>query len=183
MSARQPMPAKRRFEIFKRDGFACIYCGATPPGVLLHVDHIVAVAEGGSDDDDNLATACQRCNLGKGARPLVVTPQSLADKAAETAEREAQVRGWAEVLREKRERLDAEAWDVAEVLYPGCESVLKSELASIRRFIERIGFPLVQEAAEVAAATSIYSDRRRFRYFCGVCWNRVRVIEAGGKPE
>lgn len=183
MTQRPELSAKRRFDIFKRDGFTCLYCGATPPGVLLHIDHIVAVANGGTSDDENLATACQRCNLGKGAHPLTATPQSLAEKAEETAEREAQLRGWADIMRQKRERLDAEAWQVAEILYPGCESVLKSELASIRRFLERLGLPLVQDAAEVASATSIYSDKRRFRYFCGVCWNRVRELEAGGQPE
>lgn len=32
----------RRFEIFKRDGFACVYCGATPPDAVLEVDQSMA---------------------------------------------------------------------------------------------------------------------------------------------
>ena len=36
-----------RFEVFKRDGFKCQYCGASAPDVILEVDHIVPVAEGG----------------------------------------------------------------------------------------------------------------------------------------
>jgi hypothetical protein len=59
-----------RFSVFKRDSFACRYCGATAPNVQLHVDHVVPVSEGGQDDIDNLVTACAACNFGKGARNL-----------------------------------------------------------------------------------------------------------------
>jgi len=59
-----------RFSVFKRDSFACRYCGATAPNVQLHVDHVVPVSEGGRDDIDNLVTACAACNFGKGARNL-----------------------------------------------------------------------------------------------------------------
>lgn len=62
--------AKQRFEVFKRDGFKCQYCGRAAPEVLLHVDHIKPVVEGGGDDILNLITACADCNLGKGPRPL-----------------------------------------------------------------------------------------------------------------
>ena len=56
-----------RFEVLKRDGFRCAYCGATPGEDALHVDHAVSVADGGSDTIENLVTACQTCNLGKGS--------------------------------------------------------------------------------------------------------------------
>lgn len=61
---------KLRFEVFKRDGFRCQYCGAAAPDVLLVVDHIHPVAEGGKNDILNLITACQPCNAGKGKRTL-----------------------------------------------------------------------------------------------------------------
>src|ERR1043166_5770992 len=91
---RKALSKKTRFDTFKRDGFRCQYCGAHPPGVLLHVDHVVAVAGGGTNDIDNLVTACEPCNLGKGARSLQVVPQSLAEKAAAVAEREEQLLGY-----------------------------------------------------------------------------------------
>lgn len=59
-----------RFEIFKRDGFRCRYCGATPLQSALQVDHVVPVVDGGADDPANLLTACQPCNIGKGSRRL-----------------------------------------------------------------------------------------------------------------
>lgn len=64
---RKPMSKKLRFEVFKRDGFTCSYCGASSPDAELHVDHIIPVSKGGSNDMENLATACADCNAGKGA--------------------------------------------------------------------------------------------------------------------
>lgn len=61
---------KLRFEILKRDGFRCRYCGKLSKAASLHVDHIIAQANGGSDDPRNLATACIECNLAKSNNPL-----------------------------------------------------------------------------------------------------------------
>lgn len=61
---RRAISARRRYLVLQRDGFRCRYCGAT--GVPLHVDHITSVANGGTDDDQNLGAACADCNLGKG---------------------------------------------------------------------------------------------------------------------
>lgn len=54
-----------RFEIFKRDSFTCQYCGKRPPNVVLEVDHIDPLSNGGSDDQINLTTSCFDCNRGK----------------------------------------------------------------------------------------------------------------------
>lgn len=70
MVDRKPLSQKTRFEVFKRDRFACQYCGATAPDVVLHVDHIKPVSKGGTNDILNLVTACKDCNGGKGAREL-----------------------------------------------------------------------------------------------------------------
>lgn len=57
-----------RFDVLHRDGFRCVYCGATAKVSPLHVDHVVPVVKGGSDEMSNLVTACADCNLGKGDR-------------------------------------------------------------------------------------------------------------------
>ena len=67
---RRSMPAKRRFEVLRRDGFRCVYCGAKASESELHVDHVVPVIDGGSDQLSNLVTACIDCNLGKGKTRL-----------------------------------------------------------------------------------------------------------------
>ena len=53
-----------RFKIFKRDNFACVYCGRNSfeDKVKLHVDHLIPRAKGGSNKINNLVTSCQSCN-------------------------------------------------------------------------------------------------------------------------
>lgn len=70
MNQRRSLSKRKRFEIFKRDSFTCQYCGGKPPDVILHVDHIHPVADGGTNDDLNLVSACADCNGGKGRRAL-----------------------------------------------------------------------------------------------------------------
>jgi hypothetical protein len=68
--ARQAISKSVRFEVFKRDSFRCQYCGSEAPTAVLHIDHIEAVANGGTNDITNLITACSSCNLGKSDKPL-----------------------------------------------------------------------------------------------------------------
>ncbi len=68
MFKRRTLAKSLRFEILKRDNSTCRYCGARPPGVVLHIDHVHPVAQGGKNELENLVTACRDCNAGKGAR-------------------------------------------------------------------------------------------------------------------
>lgn len=94
MGKRRAISKTVRFEVFKRDAFTCQYCGAKAPDVILQLDHVRPVAEGGDDDPLNLVTACRDCNAGKGAR-------TLDDKSSLNAQR-AQL----DELQERREQLD-----------------------------------------------------------------------------
>jgi HNH endonuclease len=67
---RKPLSNRVRFEVFKRDKFTCQYCGRKAPDVLLQLDHIVAVANGGKNDILNLVTSCFDCNSGKSSKAL-----------------------------------------------------------------------------------------------------------------
>lgn len=168
-----------RFEVFKRDKFVCQYCGAHPPDAILHADHIEPVAGGGKTEIDNLVTACASCNLGKGAKSLASVPKPLAERAAEAREREEQLVGYQEFMRERRQRVDDESWEVVDVLEPGAsESGFNiRDRISIKRFIEKLGFERVMEAAEIAYGKCRSSEYQRFKYFCGVCWKMLREIE------
>jgi 5-methylcytosine-specific restriction endonuclease McrA len=67
------MSKQLRWQVFTRDSFTCRYCGRSPvthPGTVLEVDHKHPVSLGGTDDIDNLLTACEPCNRGKLAQPL-----------------------------------------------------------------------------------------------------------------
>ena len=45
----------------------CAYCGSAE---RLTLDHVVALANGGSHTEDNLVVACKSCNSSKGQKPL-----------------------------------------------------------------------------------------------------------------
>jgi len=68
--SKRTLAPKLRFSVLQRDGLRCFYCGRTPSESTLHIDHKVSVADGGSDSIENLVTACEECNLGKGARSV-----------------------------------------------------------------------------------------------------------------
>lgn len=76
LNDRRPLPPGLKFDIWRRDGFRCRYCGKTAleESVILEVDHVVPVAAGGTDEPANLVTACRDCNRGKGDSAASVEP-------------------------------------------------------------------------------------------------------------
>lgn len=176
---RVPLSKKKRFDVFKRDSFTCQYCGATPPTVTLEVDHIHPIAQGGIDDIDNLVTACFNCNRGKAASLLSDVPQSLKSRAEDIQEHEEQIRGYSAVLMARAARINNDAWDVAGVIEGEAwiEDVSKDDLQSIKRFLSKLPTHDVMEAAEIAHRKDFSNSRKRFSYFCGVCWNKIRESE------
>ncbi len=57
--------ALSRQNIFKRDGFKCVYCASREH---LTLDHVIPRSKGGRDSWHNLVSACQKCNTEKGDR-------------------------------------------------------------------------------------------------------------------
>jgi 5-methylcytosine-specific restriction endonuclease McrA len=59
---------RQRLRIIERDGFRCVKCGKYVTGGMdTHVDHIVALANGGDEGDANKQTLCAPCNRAKQA--------------------------------------------------------------------------------------------------------------------
>jgi len=63
-----------RNEILERNGFTCQLCGAGPGDVdrfnpnrmvRLHIDHVLPISQGGTDDKENLRVLCSACNQGR----------------------------------------------------------------------------------------------------------------------
>lgn len=52
------------WNVFRRDGYACCYCGDDK--VPLTVDHLVLWEELGPSIEENLLSACKRCNSKRG---------------------------------------------------------------------------------------------------------------------
>jgi hypothetical protein len=72
------MDATTRDLVRRRADHRCEYCSLPQNYSELthHVEHIIAKQHGGSDDIDNLALACHRCNLRKGPNLTGVDPIS-----------------------------------------------------------------------------------------------------------
>lgn len=49
----------KRLRILKRDAFTCAVCGRVVSGKAAHVDHVMPLEEGGSDEDGNLQVLCE----------------------------------------------------------------------------------------------------------------------------
>ena len=62
-------PLRARLE--ERAGGRCEYCQAPQRvcGYRFHLEHIIRVALGGSDDESSRALACASCNLAKPVTP------------------------------------------------------------------------------------------------------------------
>jgi hypothetical protein len=84
-----------RYEILRRDNFACRYCGAAAPDVKLNADHVIPQSLGGSDKPENLVASCVDCNAGKtssmpNAMPVADVEQEAFRRAAQSKNDEKQ---------------------------------------------------------------------------------------------
>lgn len=178
---RKSISKKTRFEVFKRDSFKCQYCGKSAPDVILEVDHIKPVAEGGKTTMLNLITACRDCNRGKGKRKL--------DDKTEVAKQKAEL----DLLNEKRLQMEMLLeWkkELSEIIENQVD-ILELELCDFERgfgltaearkklksLIKEFGFNEVYEACEIASIQyrSFYD---RMKKVGGICYNRRKE---GGK--
>lgn len=188
MAKRKNLTKKTRFEVFKRDHFTCQYCGRTPPAVVLKVDHIVPVADGGDNEQINLLTSCFDCNSGKGARPLGIVPAPLAAQIALEAERREQVKLFNEFLTAARE--DATA-AVRRLGYHWHNKLCPAEdrnrwvfsddtAASVRLFLKSLPEAILLDFMDIAQSrvpATFRDSSQAFRYFCGMCWRRIKEAE------
>lgn len=65
---RQRITQRKRDEVFLLAEFACQYCGQRFSAQELTIDHLIPIALGGTNDDENLVAACLSCNSRKGDR-------------------------------------------------------------------------------------------------------------------
>lgn len=65
-----------RQQIIKKAGHRCEYCltSSRLTGMPLVMDHIIPQVLGGTDNRENLAASCYRCNEFKGAKTTAIDP-------------------------------------------------------------------------------------------------------------
>jgi 5-methylcytosine-specific restriction endonuclease McrA len=67
--ARQDRRVKfSRTNVYRRDNYACQYCGVQPGAAELTLDHVVPRAHGGRTEWTNIVACCARCNTRKADR-------------------------------------------------------------------------------------------------------------------
>lgn len=193
---RKAIGKKKRFEVFKRDSFTCQYCGDAAPDVILHIDHIKPVANGGNNGITNLVTSCIDCNQGKGAREL--SDDSVAKKQhkqlAEIQERRNQlelIQKWhceLQAARSQEEVIICDAFDSE------CSGLNLSELGRKKLIKVMMRFGLVRALEAVAIASYSYMEldsdgintskesvSLALNKVGGICYNKSRLTGQGGK--
>ena len=155
MTRRKAIPKKVRFEVFKRDKFTCTYCGRKAPDVVLEVDHIIPVAEGGKNDIMNLTTSCRDCNRGKGKRTLsddsAIERQRVAlEDAQDRREQMEMMLQWQRDLKDYEDKLVDFIEEILTEPYNDQWKLLPAIRAIIKRHIHSFGFENVVNAAYIA---------------------------------
>lgn len=74
----------KRQSIYARDGAKCVYCSSE---IDLEPDHILPRSKGGSDEIDNLLTACKKCNSLRQNRPIHEFISTLSDSRKQAINR------------------------------------------------------------------------------------------------
>jgi hypothetical protein len=183
MAKRQSISKGLRFEVFKRDSFRCQYCGRSAPDVILEIDHILPVSQGGKNELLNLVTSCRDCNRGKSNKLLSDT--SAIDRQKRQLDDLNAIREQTEMLiRWKQELLSAVEDQINTV-----EDLVKSITGcgftdygrrDIRKLISRFSFSEVYEASEIAFTK--YPDfEYAFSKIGGICYNRAKAGESNAK--
>ncbi len=142
-----------RFDIFKRDNFTCRYCARTSPAIVLEVDHVVPVCEGGSDDPINLVAACWECNRGKSGVSLdqVLTGENPHDRAIMLLEQERQLHEYNRVLEQINERVHLQVQELAGYWHEATGRELYGrELTSLENALHTQPFQTILKAMDYA---------------------------------
>ena len=173
---RKQLSKKVRFEVFKRDGFICYYCGKRPPESVLEVDHMVPVSKGGSNALDNLITSCFDCNRGKSNTNLDNIPPKLYEDIKLKKEKESQLLEYREYIENKKNRIKKDI-DRIDSIYSKAfneEWVLSDNFRekTVKRFIAMLPLHEVESAMKIACEKIYYDEQKALKYFCGVCWGK-----------
>ena len=180
MAERKSLSKKLRFEVFKRDRFTCQYCGRASPDVVLEVDHIKPVCNGGNNGIMNLITSCLDCNRGKGKRQLddsavIIKQRKQLDDLNNKREQIEMMLKWREELLEfedKQVDFICEYFHKTTVKF----NINEKGKTDLKKLIHRFGYEEVFISTEISIdkyfKDSEYSAQSSFNKIGGICYNR-----------
>lgn len=183
-SKRKGISKKIRFEIFKRDSFTCQYCGQEAPKVVLNIDHINPVKNGGNNNILNLITSCFGCNNGKRARLL--DDNHVIEKQKKSLNELQERRNQIEMVAQWREDLldvnDLKVNKLCDFILKGWNYKLDIEnKRKLQTILNKFELSLVYDATE--RAFNHYSDTPcedaksyAFSKIGGICYNMTNDV-------
>lgn len=160
---RKGLSKKVRFEVFKRDGFKCQYCGACAPETILEVDHIEPVSKGGKNDLMNLITSCKACNAGKSDTQLsddaaVQKQRAMLDELAERREQLEMMLAWREGMKEIGDEAANKVADAWHEHVTGW-SLNETGMQNIRKWLRQFSLAQILEAMDISADQYLVYDK------------------------
>lgn len=173
---------RTRYEVLRRDGYACRYCGSMAPEAALTIDHVMPKSLGGSDGPENLVAACKHCNMGKASSsPDAELLSDVSDDA---------IRYAAAIRQAADEMLDAftvasddeqaffDAWNTYHDNYGDVPPLPADWAVSVRQWLN-MGLPVEVLLTSIAIAMSSQAAvDKKFRYFAGICHNKANALQA-----
>lgn len=173
---RRSVSKKIRFEVFKRDGFRCAYCGKMPPEVILEIDHIIPVSKKGTNDINNLIASCFDCNRGKRNIELDRVPSKITENIEVLKEKEDQVMELRRFIKKINARIkrDIDKIDKIYSLYfEGWSMTERFKRGTLTYFLKNLPYHEVEDACDIAF-NRIAGEESSIKYFCGICHNKIR---------
>ncbi|WP_407485010.1 HNH endonuclease [Elizabethkingia miricola] len=155
MAKREAIGKKLRFEVFKRDKFTCQYCGEKAPEVVLNVDHINPVANGGTNEILNLITSCFSCNSGKSDR--ILSDSSVVEKQRKQLELLEERREQIELMLEWKKSLSNFDNDVVDMIVDYINSKIQplslneNGIASVTKWLKKFEVEKILDAVDISA--------------------------------
>lgn len=173
---------KIRFEVFKRDGFKCAYCGKSPPQIILEADHIDPKDNGGGDDINNLITACFDCNRGKKNIPLIKVPSTISENLLILQEQENQLKEYRKFVKKIEHRIQKDIDEIDEIYsqaYPEWGFSENFKRISLKVFLRSLSKEKIIDFLEKAIYKFPNDKDTVIRYFCGICWREIKGNDPG----
>jgi HNH endonuclease len=182
------IPKRTRFEVLRRDGYTCRYCGAKAPDVKLNVDAVLPVVLGGSHKDPaNLVAACEACNNGKSSsHPDAPFVADVAEDALRFARvmKQAQAKMVADI--ESREYVYAQfsewwgAWDHHVGQNHGTYYRPSGWKQEVDQLIDA-GLPprALKDCIAGAMENWQVGSSDKFSFMCGIAWKMAAEFQQG----